>query len=147
MSAELVLHKCMNADIRTFKTFFCNVVLELHYGELNIKAYEDFFADRTREDIKKNAYDPERMNLFLDKEANESCYKEEYRLIHRTRVNKTVGIKTHVIILSEEVPPLVEETEDWYIICREDTSFDKEKGLEENLREPERYLVAKGERK
>ena len=58
---------------------------------------------------------------------------EHYRMLHQTMVHKVSGVTTHAIIFSKDEFPLVEEEGDWYVIRREDSSFDKENGLKMNL--------------
>lgn len=70
---------------------------------------------------------------------------EDIRIMHRTRVHKDTGMRSHVIVFSKEAASLVEETEDWYVICTVFDSFDKEEGLKKNLQVLEEYLAGRTE--
>ena len=70
---------------------------------------------------------------------------EDIRIMHRTRVHKDTGMRSHVIVFSKEAAPLVEETDAWYVICRTEDSFDREEGLKKNLQVLEEYLAGRTE--
>lgn len=67
----------------------------------------------------------------------------EYKMIHRTMIGKTTNLTSHVIVFTKEEVPLLEEGEEWYIIQQENTSFDREEGLERNRRLLQVYLQGK----
>lgn len=67
----------------------------------------------------------------------------KYRPVHRTMVHKRNGMKSHVIEFLDREEPIVAETEDWYIVCRQDNSFDREEGMQKNLEILEPYLEEK----
>ena len=79
----------------------------------------------------------------FDTEVWQHDTEEEYRMIHRTRVHKENGMKSHVIVFSREEMPLVEELDGWYIICRQDSSFDRDEGMRKNLQILESHLKEK----
>lgn len=81
----------------------------------------------------------------FDTEEWQQETSEDIHIVHRTRVHRETGIHSHVIVFTKESAPLVEETEDWYVICREEGSFDREEGLRENLQVLEEYLAEKNE--
>ena len=70
---------------------------------------------------------------------------EDIRIVHRTRIHKDSGMRSHVIVFTKETVPPVEETGDWYVICSAFDSFDKEEGLKQNLQVLEEYLAGKAE--
>ena len=66
--------------------------------------------------------------------------EEKYHMVHQTRMHKASKLTSHVIIFTKDEVPLVEEEGDWYVIRREEVSFDREAGLAKNLEVLEDYL-------
>ena len=81
----------------------------------------------------------------FDTEVWQQETSKNIHIVHRTRVHKDTGMRSHVILFTKEMAPLVDEKEEWYVICREEDSFDREEGLRKNLQVLEEYL-AKRER-
>ena len=66
-------------------------------------------------------------------------------MVHRTMVSKTTNMTSHVIVFTKEEVPLLVDGEAWYTIQQENRSFNREEGLERNLRLLQVYLQGKRE--
>lgn len=111
------------------------VISELETGEQNVLGA---FTQREMALRKRGEYEAENQKercwvQEFDTENWQYETGEYYRMLHQTMVHKFSGLVTHVIIFTKEEFPLVEEEGDWYVIRREDSSFDKENGLKINL--------------
>ena len=71
--------------------------------------------------------------------------RRDYKIIHKTMVNKTTGVMSHVIsVSSKELLTLpVEEGQGWYVIRQEINTFDVEEGRKKNLQLLKEYKKEK----
>lgn len=111
------------------------VISEMETGEQNVLGA---FTQREMALRKRGEYEaenPEERCWVQEFDTENWQYEtgEHYRMLHQTMVHKFSGLITHVIIFTKEESPLVEEEGDWYVIRREDSSFDNENGLKMNL--------------
>lgn len=117
------------------------VMSEIENGDRNVLgvAGEKNQALRMRGEY---AAEHEEENCWIQEFDTDHCAyeaEEEYHMIHQTRVHRVSGLTTHIIVFTKETFPLVEEEGDWYVIRREESSFDKEAGVAKNLEILEDY--------
>ena len=121
------------------------IVNETEFGEKNVLGA---FTDSEKASMKARAYGAEH--------PEEECWIEtfdtdtwpyegenEYKVVHRTRLGKSTGLMSHVIVLTKEPVAPVEEGVEWYTIQQVNLSFDKEEGLERNKLLLKAYLEEK----
>ena len=75
--------------------------------------------------------------------------KHDLKIVHKSMVNKTTGIMSHVICFSGEELPAesVEEGQGWYTIRQVLDTLDEEEGKEKNLQLLETYMQKKKEQR
>ena len=122
-------------------------VNETKSGEKNILgAFSE--QDTARRKLGEYAVENPEEKCWLETFDTEEWQQEisaDIKIVHRTRVHKDSGMHSHVIVFSKEAALSVEETDDWYVICRAEDSFDREEGLKKNLQVLEEYLAGKAE--
>ena len=118
-------------------------VSETKFGEKNILgAFSDMdTARRKLGEYRLDNPEEEGWGENFDTDCWQYETSADIRIVHRTRVHKDGGMKSHVIVFTKEVAPLVEETGDWYVICNVFDSFDREEGLRKNLQVLEEFLA------
>ncbi|MBQ8314201.1 MAG: hypothetical protein IJX95_00475 [Lachnospiraceae bacterium] len=103
--------------------------------ELAMRKTSEYAAGNPEEECWIESFDTERWQN--DPEG-------EYRMVHRTRVSKTMDLTSHVIVFTKDEVIPVEEMEGWYVVQSMNHSFDREDGLKQNLELLKEYLAAHG---
>lgn len=121
------------------------IVNENKSGEQNVLGA---FTEEEKARIKAEEYqlDYEEEECWIERiDTEEWPYEQEteYKIVHRTMVSKTTGMKSHVIVFLKEEVPLLTDGQEWYTIQQENASFDEAEGLERNMKLLQVYLQGK----